>query len=94
MNKHFVFKDDSWWDDPPCDCCDSYLVDAYNCVSHEEINWTLGSYSEMYRMALFVVLGIDLQDWEAQEATMYYNMDFDELEAECKKLGITVEVLA
>lgn len=92
VNKHFVFKDDSWWDNPPCDCCESYLVDAFNCVSHPELYYTCHSYTEMYMDAILITLGIDLQDYETIEKTPYYTMDFKQLEKECKKLGITIEV--
>lgn len=33
MDKKYTFKDDSWWDQPGCDCCEGYLSEAYNLVS-------------------------------------------------------------
>jgi hypothetical protein len=93
MNKHFTFKDVSWWDNPPCDCCESCLYDSYNCISHEEIYRSLSSWTDIYQTILFVVTGVDLDDRHTQEASPYYNMNFDQLEAECTKLGITVEII-
>jgi hypothetical protein len=47
----------------------------------------------MYCDAILLVQGYDLQDYDAIEKSPYYTMDFEQLEEECKKLGITIEVI-
>ena len=91
MNKHFVFHDASWYDSPACDCCDGSWVDTYNCISHPELYWSMGSWTECYQEAIYLVLGLTVQDYEFLETTPYYNMNSKQLWKECQKLGITVE---
>ena len=40
MTKTYTFYDDSWWDWPPCDCCQGGLVECYNSSDTE---YNLGS---------------------------------------------------
>lgn len=73
MNTHFVFVNNSWWDSPPCDCCQGGLVESYLCVSHEKPEYSCSSIDDIEKELLFAVAGIDVNEivfshWLEEEA--------------------------
>lgn len=93
MTKHYIFKDDSWWDSNGCDCCDDIWMEGYNCISHGDIYYTTFYYDELYQVAIYHHLGYDIDDDDFLATTRYYKMNILELEQVCKELGITVEIV-
>lgn len=87
MNKHFVFKDNSWWNNPPCDCCRSEFVGGYTCLSHEEIEYGCCSILDCLYCAYHVVTGKHLYD------TYRYPPTQEDIEQMLKELGITLEFI-
>jgi len=89
----YVWKDDSWWDQPPCDCCDDYYVESYSCTSHpSEIYSSESSYNDILAVCIYQHLGYDLYDYDFLELTSYYGMNTIELEREAVKLGIEIVI--
>ena len=88
MSNHFIFLDDRWWDNPPCDCCLGGLVEVYNCVSHEEPSHSCDSLEDIEKTLIYVVSGVNV-----------WNMEFNTWEDEEKfikdkliEFGITYEI--
>lgn len=89
----YIWKDDSWWEQPPCDCCSDYYVETYNCISHpSEIYYSEFSYHDVVAVSIYQHLGYDLSDYDFPETTIYYKMSTDELEKEAVKLGIEIVI--
>ena len=89
----YVWKDDSWWDQPACDCCDGYYVESYSCTSHpSEIYSSESSYNDVLAVCIYQHLGYDLEDHDFLELTSYYGMSNIELEREAVKLGIEIVI--
>lgn len=86
MNKHFVFVDDSWWNNPPCDCCPSNLVGSWTCTSHEEIKWSCLDEYECLASVYSVVFGIIIHHLDKQEGVKVF-------EQMLKELDITIEFI-
>ena len=34
--KTYKFEDNSWWDNPPCDCCQGGLVECWTCYDNDQ----------------------------------------------------------
>lgn len=62
MNKHFVFVDDSWYDRPPCDCCQGGWVESWTCTSHEELFCDYWSVQYCLCSVYELVTGVDLYE--------------------------------
>lgn len=88
MTKTYTFYDDSWWDWPPCDCCQGGLVECYNS---SDTNCNLGSahsLEDCYVQAIKTESDIYAEDeglWE---------MDLDALKQIAKELCIEVEIIS
>lgn len=90
MTKHYIFKDDSYWEKPPCSCCEDYLVESYNS---EQTSSNLGSAmdeSDCYLQSIATEKG-----WMSWRDIPYdFNeMSYNELVEEASKMGITVEIV-
>ena len=85
--KTYTFYDDSWYDNPPCDCCDGYWMWSYNS---SQVNGNFGSaFSEedCYLQAIATELGY--QYWE-DVPDLYRKMSYTELERVANAFGIDV----
>lgn len=92
MNKHFLFTEDSYWDDPGCDCCDAILMVCYNS---EQTDGRLGSahcLEDCYAQALITHIGYDKIVGEDDRCGFYY-LRVEELQRLCKEHKITVEII-
>jgi len=83
MTEHYIFVDDSWYDNPPCDCCKGCWVDSYNCISHDKPEYTLGSEEEI--VMELVRLNTDLNPWDEcfdhlEDREQYFKNILDNLE--------------
>lgn len=59
MTKVYNFQDDSWWNNPPCDCCSSDLMICYNCGQTVEELGSAHTEEECYAQALAHYLALD-----------------------------------
>ena len=89
-NKYFYFKNDSYWTDNGCDCCEA---DYFECYNSEQTHWMFGSAESeegCYAMAILTYLGVDDMSnvWEH----IIWQMHIGELESYAKALGIVVEI--
>lgn len=89
--KVFTFYDDSWYDNPPCDCCDGYWMWSYNS---DQVKGNFGSASseeDCYLQAIATETGYEY--WEDFPDT-YRLMDYAELKKVADLLGIKVEIVS
>ena len=91
MSKHFVFTDESYWFSNGCDCCEDMYMECYNSDDTDPSLGSARGIDECYAQALITFKGYEnLSD---DQLEVIYCMSRDELKAECKILGITVEVV-
>ena len=89
--KTFTFFDDSWFDNPPCDCCDGCWMWSYNS---DQVCCNFGSaYSEedCYIQAIATEMGYEY--WEDFPDT-YRLMNYAELKKVADILKIKVEIVS
>lgn len=89
VNKHFVFKDDSYWSSNGCDCCDDVFMSCYNS---DDIDPALGSahcIEDCYAQALITFKGYD--NLSSDHMSEIYYLPLEELMADCEQYGLTVE---
>ena len=89
--KTYTFYDDSWYDNPPCDCCDGYWMWSYNS---SQVNGNFGSASseeDCYLQAIATELGY--QYWE-DVPDEYREMSYNELKFLAENTGIKVEIVS
>jgi len=89
--KVFTFYDDSWYDQPPCDCCQGGWINSFNS---DQVNGNFGSaFSEedCYLQAIATELGY--QYWE-DVPDEYQEMDYDELKFFAENMGLKVEIIS
>lgn len=82
MTEVYVFKDTSWWNNPPCDCCPNYLVETYTCISHA-VDMEVFSEEECYIQAL--------QDMGTVDDSVY-ELSLEQLEKLCVQNNIKVVI--
>ena len=89
--KAFTFYDDSWYDQPACDCCQGGWINSFNS---DQVNGNFGSaFSEedCYLQAISTEMGYEF--WEDVPDT-YRLMDYAELKKVADILKIKVEVVS
>lgn len=88
--KTYTFTDDSWYDQPPCDCCLGGWVEAYNS---EQVYWGFGTAydkEDCYIHAISTEKG--WQSW-SDIPDAYRVMDEAELKEIASSMGIKVEII-
>ena len=89
--KVFTFYDDSWYDQPPCDCCQGGWINSFNS---DQVNGNFGSaFSEedCYLQAIATELGY--QYWE-DVPDEYREMSHNDLKFLAENTGIKVEIVS
>lgn len=88
--KTYYFKDDSWWDNPPCDCCEPYLMTAYNSDKTDPSLGTAHSEEDCWMQAIISEIG----RWNIPDdyEERLYEMSLEELKQDATTLNITVEI--
>lgn len=89
--KVFKFYDDSWYDQPPCDCCQGGWINSFNS---DQVNGNFGSAlseEDCYMQAIATEMGYEF--WEDVPDT-YRLMDYAELKKVADILKIKVEVVS
>ena len=89
--KTFTFFDDSWFDNPPCDCCEGSWQWSYNS---SQVNGNFGSaFSEedCYLQAISTELGY--QYWE-DVPDIYRAMEYSDLKKVADILKLKVEIIS
>ena len=85
MNKHFIFKDNSYWASNGCDCCEDYLFPVYNC----EVLLALGSGSIFSEYDIKLELLHYIKDLDYDLLNSYTDEDLDLM---LSAFGITYEI--
>ena len=88
MTRRFTFYDDSWWDNPPCDCCQGGLMECYNSSDTESNLGSAHSIEHCYIQAIITECDAYKEDeglWE---------MDLDSLKKIAKELCVEVEIIS
>ena len=67
-NKHFVFLDCGFWDNPGCSCCDDTYFESYRCINHELEDGWMGSISDIETA---IALYITNSQYESHYFTSY-----------------------
>lgn len=89
--KTYTFYDDSWYDQPPCDCCQGGWMWSYNS---DQVSGNFGSaFSEedCYLQAIATELGY--QYWEDVPDT-YRELSYNDLKSFAENTGIKVEIVS
>ena len=89
--KKYMFTDDSWYDQPPCDCCLGGWVEAYNS---EQVAWNFGTAFDLedcYIQAIATEKG--WQSW-CDIPDHLHVMSEDELKVIADEMGIEVEIVS
>ena len=89
--KVFTFYDDSWYDQPPCDCCQGGWINSFNS---DQVNGNFGSaFSEedCYLQAIATELGY--QYWE-DFPDEYREMSYNDLKFLAENTGVKVEIVS
>lgn len=90
QSKKYTFWDDSWYDNPLCDCCIGGWVWAYN--SNDTDDWLGTAHSEEDCYAHAIITELDLID--PDKCDKYWSMDIDELKVVASEVGIEVEIVS
>jgi hypothetical protein len=85
--KTYTFKDDGYWDNPPCDCCQNYYINQY--YSDDTLPELGDAYTEAdcYVYAILSHSGAQISLGAEQDL---WTMSVEELEEVAKELGIEV----
>ena len=89
--KTYTFYDDSWYDQPPCDCCQGGWMWSYNS---DQVSCNFGSASseeDCYLQAIATELGY--QYWEDVPDT-YRELSYTDLKSFAENTGIKVEIVS
>ena len=87
--KKYVFKDESWWDDPGCDCCEPSLMECWNCIKGE-IYYSCHSLEDCYVAALYKEGVFDVKENGCLVDEDIYGWSLDQLKQLCEDNGIEV----
>lgn len=68
--KIYIFSDDSYYDNPGCSCCESTLVEAFNCPDVSYHHGTAGAVYECY----YQVIVDQFPDLTDDEVDMFRTM--------------------
>lgn len=86
MTKIYIFYDDSWWDNPGCDCCLGDFVECYNSYVTGRKFGSAHSLEDCYVQAIVTEVG--------EDAAKYYEMTLEQLEMKAQELGIKIEIVS
>ena len=91
--KKYIFTNDTWWDNPACDCCEDLEMPTFNS---DDTDCNLGSahsYEECYVQSIISSLGGQsvVSDEMMEEL---WCMDIKDLKSMCKDLNIKVEIIS
>lgn len=89
MTKTYTFYDDSWWDWPPCDCCQGGLIECYNS---SDTGCNLGSAHSLEDCYVQAIITEVDEDYET--TAKYYEMTLEQLEVKAQELGIEIKVIS
>ena len=92
LMKKYIFTNDTWWDNPACDCCAPTEMEVYNS---DDTDCNLGSahsYESCYVQAIITSLGGQsvVSDEMLEEL---WCMDIKDLKSMCKDLNIKVKIV-
>lgn len=82
----FVFTDDSYWENPGCDCCESTLMEAYNSDDIYCGSGTAWCVEACYIQAIKTFKG------ESGNYSHLWELNLDQLEEMADNLGIEVVI--
>ena len=85
--KTYTFFDDSWFDNPPCDCCDGCWMWSYNSSQEKGNFGSASSEEDCYMQAIATEMGYEY--WEDFPDT-YRLMEYSDLKKVTDLLGIDV----
>jgi len=89
--KTYTFYDDSWYDQPPCDCCQGGWMWSYNS---DQVSGNFGSASseeDCHLQAIATEMGYEYcEDFP----DTYRLMEYSDLKKVADLLGIKVEVVS
>lgn len=88
IGKHYVFTDESWWDDNGCSCCDPLEMTYYNCDEPELAGMGSATSEEGIVLILAVVCNIITQEQFDEDG-----VTADQVDKLLKNYGITWEVV-
>ena len=89
MTKTYTFYDDSWWDWPPCDCCQGGLVECYNSSDTDCNLGSAHSLEDCYVQAISTEV-----DEDYETTAKYYEMTLEQLEVKAQELGIEIKIIS
>lgn len=90
--KTYTFYDDSWYDNPPCDCCEGSWIPCFNSSDTDCNLGSAGSIEDCYVQAILTEIGRNNipEDYE----DFLYQMSLEELKEEAMNLNIEIEVVS
>jgi len=89
--KVFTFYDDSWFDQPVCDCREGSWVYSFN--SSQVVGNFGSAYSE--EDCYLQAIGTELGYWYYEDIpSEYREMDYDELKFFAENMGLKVEIVS
>lgn len=89
--KKYIFTNDSWWDNPACSCCDSYLVEVYNSDDTRCGMGSAHSEEDCYIQAILTELG---EGFETDTSDNLHTLSLEQLKDSASFLKIKVEIVS
>ena len=85
--KIYTFVDDSWYDNPACDCCEGDWMECYNSDDTDHSLGSAHSTEDCWQQVIISEIG----RWNIPEdyETQLYEMSLDELKQEAQNLNIS-----
>lgn len=93
----YRFNNDSWWDDPGCDCCEGTLMDCYNIDTNLHPEMVQNGTSHSIEDCMIDVLDhhciIDAQsDWREEYGIGRWEEEWEWLLNTMQENGLQVEI--
>ena len=89
--KKYLFTNDSWLDNPVCDCCEDTLIEGYNSDDVDYSLGSAGSIEDCYVQAIVTEIGSFCVGSTMHE--MLRGKSLDELEDLAKLMEIEVVIV-
>lgn len=86
--KTITFYDESWYENPPCDCCEGYWMECWN--SDLPVNGSCHSREDCYISAM-EYFGYPIVEMTEGDC---YNWSEDELESIAREWGVVLDFVS
>lgn len=90
--KKYIWYDESYYERPPCDCCQGSWMEVYNSNDSDTRNGSAFSIEDCYTKSIITEVGWAVIPEDYKD--FLYQMSLEELKEEAKNLNIEIEIVS